>query len=307
MTHVELLWLNGLEPLSPPSLSHPYLLHPAYSTVSAFSMEIDPALLLLIPASPQQPQTHPIDRHYFPEISLGPDLLKEDFPALSDSWTRKAYESFKSRTTMGGVHGRPRRGSKAIKEDNENVMMTFVQDKNGVPVDGETAKAIRARAADLFSAIATLREDCVAATWGQVDSNGKDFFYTKICQFWLDLRMCAFNWKANAVGAIVYPRWYKHFKLEKQRKRQLENNEEDGQNKRQRKLGPSPPSSFPQLRSLSQSPPPPSLPPSPVVSSSEATATDSPSDTPTSSQQIIPVSLQSLERVAQLTALSVVH
>jgi len=39
--------------------------------------------------------THPLNHHYFPEILLGPDLVATDFPALSDSWTRKAYKSFK--------------------------------------------------------------------------------------------------------------------------------------------------------------------------------------------------------------------
>ena len=128
--------------------------------------------------------------------------------------------------------------------------MTFVQSKGGIPVDGETAQAIRVRATEIFYTIATHREDIVAPSWSLVDSNCKDFYRAKICQFWPDLRMCAFNWKADAVAGIVYSTWYRRFS----RKRRLSEHEE-GQVchcKRQRQQGPR---SGPEQAALSPSPP----------------------------------------------------
>ena len=89
-------------------------------------------------------------------------------------------------------------------------MMTYIQDKNGVPADRETAQMIHIRVTEILYMIGTHQEDNIAPTWGMVDSNRKDFYCAKICQFWPDLCMCAFNWKADAIGALIYPRWYGH-------------------------------------------------------------------------------------------------
>ena len=229
---------------------------------------------------------HTIGRHYFPEISLGPDLVATDFPAVSNSWTHRAFESSKTQTTVDGIHGRPLRGSKAIKEENRNVMMTYIQDKNGVPADGDTAKAIRRRAAELFHTIATLREDDVPSTWGQVDSNCKDFYRAKICQFWPDLRMCAFNWKADAIASVVYAKWYPQF----QGTQHLPADQEEvqgGKRKRQRQdvhppASPSPllSQSSSQLQEPVPSPSPPLPPTSPMEEEAPSTMTNPSTDTP---------------------------
>lgn len=146
--------------------------------------------------------------------------------------------------------------------------MSFIQDENGTPVDGKTAQAIRTHAAELFYTIATLQGDDVTPIWGQVDLNAKDFYRAKICQFWPNLQMCAFNWKADAIATVVYRYWYKCFTGEGSRKRYLQGAQEEQNSWSKR---------------LRQDPQPPSLPsPSQLSSSSQSSSLQ-----PSSSQLLL--------------------
>lgn len=117
----------------------------------------------------------------------------------------KSDELPDAQTSASGV---PRRG-KSAQSQGVNVMMMFIEDANGVPVDGFRVQAIRAHAKAVWNTIA--QAYAVPGKWGEATHEVLHFFYAAMYKAFEELRYCSNNWKACNIGTIDYPGWHKHY------------------------------------------------------------------------------------------------
>ena len=99
----------------------------------------------------------------------------------------------------------PQRGG-ARKSQNINVTMRFVEDADGVPVDGDRAGAMRRHARAIWDHFAT--KGIPVKTWTKTDSLNQQYYYSDMCRQFPELRLCDLNWKADKIAVDGYSSWY---------------------------------------------------------------------------------------------------
>jgi hypothetical protein len=99
----------------------------------------------------------------------------------------------------------PQRGG-ARKSQNINVTMQYMEDADGVPVDGDRAGAMRRHARAIWDHFAT--KGIPVKMWTKTDSLNQQYYYTDMCQQFPELRLCNLNWKADKIAMDTYSSWY---------------------------------------------------------------------------------------------------
>ena len=99
-----------------------------------------------------------------------------------------------------GIKGKKRRAAGI------NVNCGFVEDENGIPVDGYRISAISSRLRE------TWRECHVKGiappTWGKGTATFRDFVRLQIYHHSPELRLCEDHWKLDMIATTNYPGWY---------------------------------------------------------------------------------------------------
>jgi hypothetical protein len=100
---------------------------------------------------------------------------------------------------------KPSRGGKRASQG-INVAMRYVQDENGVIIDGHRATHIRTIAAGIWGALA----DAGGAplTWGKGSLAMKESYNKEMQQRFPELALCASDWKAEQIAIDNYPSFH---------------------------------------------------------------------------------------------------
>jgi hypothetical protein len=138
-----------------------------------------------------------------------PRLSPLDYP-LVKYWERKVWKSVidtRKDTSEVQTKGGSRGGTRSSK--GENVMMSYIEDSNGNPVDGNTASGIREFARTIWRSL--YDRGIAPETWGQATKDVRDEYCREMESEYPVLRFCSNHWKANALATAVYSQWYRTY------------------------------------------------------------------------------------------------
>ena len=134
------------------------------------------------------------------------NLSRSDYPEVK-YWTRQEWKIAENRRkdlsevpTGGGSRG----GARSAM--GENVMMLYIEEVDGQPVDGTIAAQIREFARSIWRGF--YKQKMAPDTWGEVDDKVQDYFVCEMEERWTVLRYCDNHWKANAIATSLYSQWY---------------------------------------------------------------------------------------------------
>jgi len=153
---------------------------------------------------------------------IAPSTLSSDLPSAKSSplsqldyplvkyWEKKEWKSVagsKKDTSEVQTKTSSRGGTRSSK--GENVMMLYIEDANGIPIDGNIASGIRDHARSIWR---SLYERGIAPdTWGQATKEVREEFCREMEKEYHVLRLCDNHWKANALATAVYSQWYRTY------------------------------------------------------------------------------------------------
>ena len=165
---------------------------------------------LEVGASPEPQSTLPLEMTTSPAKTYS----RSEYPKIT-YWTRQEWNDApenkkKTSPIVAGARG----GERSLK--GENVMMLFLQNKDGTPVNGIEAAYIR----DFTRAIwrGLYLRGMAPETWGDASLDVKNDYIFEMEKKWEVLRYCENNWKANTIATLIYSQWY-HVFDSKMRKR----------------------------------------------------------------------------------------
>jgi hypothetical protein len=84
--------------------------------------------------------------------------------------------------------------------------MQFVEDADGVPVDGDRAGAMRQHAWAIWDHFAM--KGIPVKTWTKTDLLNQQYYYSDMCRQFPELCLCDLNWKADKIAVDGYSSWY---------------------------------------------------------------------------------------------------
>jgi hypothetical protein len=125
-------------------------------------------------------------------------------------WNRKIWKSIAgTRKDTFEVQTKNRSCGGTRSSKGENVMMLYIEDANGTPIDGNTASGIRELARSIWR---NLYERGIAPeTWGQATMEVCEEFCREMESEYLVLRLCNYHWKANTIATAIYSQWHRTY------------------------------------------------------------------------------------------------
>ena len=136
-------------------------------------------------------------------------LSQMDYP-LVKFWEKKSWKNFSSTRkdaseveTKAGARG----GTRSSR--GENVMMLYVEDASGTPIDGNIASGMRDLARSIWRSL--YERGIAPETWGQATKEVREEYFQDMESNYPVLRLCDNHWKANSLATTIYSQWYKTY------------------------------------------------------------------------------------------------
>lgn len=86
--------------------------------------------------------------------------------------------------------------------------MRYVEDQFGMVVDGYRASEMRKCARSIWNCLA--QSGKAPKKWGKVDVETSRQYRREMCSRFPELRLCAYDWKADQIATDNYPNWALH-------------------------------------------------------------------------------------------------
>lgn len=139
--------------------------------------------------------TTPLDRKDYPNVPIWTHT-----EILNAAKTEKKQNGLASMEDSKSL-----RGPSRLAETNENVMLKFVTDERGSPVDGGRAREIKKRARAIWNHLHTINK--APAVWSAADAQARDYFACEMETAFPELRLCESSCKAHRVATLIYAGW----------------------------------------------------------------------------------------------------
>jgi hypothetical protein len=136
-------------------------------------------------------------------------LSCSDYPRIR-FWMQREWTTYKSSINNSSHPEKassPRGGSRASL--GENVRLIYIDHEDGMPIDSDTAIAMRRLARSIWSSFYSC--GIAPVKWGDATKEVRDEFFREMEARWPVLRYCDSNWKTNHIATLNYPQWYKEF------------------------------------------------------------------------------------------------
>ena len=136
-------------------------------------------------------------------------LAQRDYP-LVKYWDRKIWKTLagsKKDTSEVETKGSSCGGTRSSM--GENVMMLYIEDASGTPIDGNTASGIREFARSIWRSF--YERGIAPETWGQATKEVREEYWREMENEYHVLRFCNNHWKANAIATSIYSQWYRTY------------------------------------------------------------------------------------------------
>jgi hypothetical protein len=153
-----------------------------------------------------------------------PPLLQHDYP-LVKYWEKRVWKGVagsKKDTSEVQTKNGSRGGTRSSK--GENVMMLYIEDADGLPIDGNIAGGMREFARSIWRSL--YERGIAPETWGQATKEVREEYCQEMESEYPVLRLCNNHWKANALATAIYSQWRRIYDR-KSRACQDDNNNED--------------------------------------------------------------------------------
>ncbi|KAG0698105.1 hypothetical protein DFH29DRAFT_878234 [Suillus ampliporus] len=137
------------------------------------------------------------------------ELNQVEFPSVK-SWTKKGWQEqypLSTSAVPGSSLKKSARGSRRMVQG-INVSCTYLQDENGVPVSAQRAKAIRTKMLSCFRQLHT--QGLAPESIGQASLDILKWLVHTLRKEYLELRLCADNWKTMRLMTDNYSQWYSY-------------------------------------------------------------------------------------------------
>ena len=132
----------------------------------------------------------PLDKARYPDVKY---------------WRKNEWNRRPTTTTVvnaqAGVKGRQRRAAGI------NVNCGFVEDEDGIPVDGYRVTAISNRFREVWRECHS--RGIAPPTWGKGSATFRDFVRIQMYKYASELRLCEDHWKLDFLATMNYPGWYR--------------------------------------------------------------------------------------------------
>ena len=138
-----------------------------------------------------------------------PPLSHLDYPRVK-YWDKNVWKSVagnRKNTSELQIKTSCRGGTRSSK--GENVMMLYIEDENGVPVDGTITGGMRELARSIWRSL--YERGLAPETWGQATKDIRDEYFREMESEYHVLRLCDNHWKANALATAIYSQWHKTY------------------------------------------------------------------------------------------------
>lgn len=155
------------------------------------------------------------------------ELDPADYRSVN-SWTKKDWQEHfppSSSAVPGSFSMKSARGSKRMAQG-INVSCTYLQDENGVPVSAQRAKVIRTTMLSCFRQLHT--KGLAPESIGQASLDVIKWLVHTLRKEYLELRLCADNWKTTKLMIDNYSQWYNYHIKKKGGKRVKTESEDMG-------------------------------------------------------------------------------
>ncbi|KAG6876753.1 hypothetical protein C0992_011883 [Termitomyces sp. T32_za158] len=124
-----------------------------------------------------------------------PSLNKDDFPQVKN-WTRQEYTTAKKKKAT----------ITSLRSTTENSANSYIETKEGEPVDKVVMHQVRAHARHLWRSLHS--RGIAPPTWAAATLEAYNYYEHHMCQKFPELSYGANNWKAHMVATENYPSWY---------------------------------------------------------------------------------------------------
>src|ERR1700722_5502086 len=136
-------------------------------------------------------------------------LSKTEYPQVH-YWTKKQWDNKKD--TLGSTkinQNAPQRGKTRIA-NGENMALRFIEDSNGVVVDGYQVNKMRTLSNQIWT---HLHDQGVSpVTWAQGSHIIQSYYHSTMYDRFPKLQLCEGHWKVDQIAISSYPGWYRNHK-----------------------------------------------------------------------------------------------
>ena len=140
-------------------------------------------------------------------------LVQSDYPAIK-YWSKldwKKTENIRRDSSDLEAKGGGRGGARSSK--GKNVMMLYIENADGSPIDGALASSIREFARLIWREFHS--QGIAPEKWGDAPRDVRDRYCYEMETAFVVLRYCEDHWKAHAVATAIYSQWYHVFNKKK--------------------------------------------------------------------------------------------
>ncbi|KAF7363169.1 hypothetical protein MVEN_00669400 [Mycena venus] len=135
-----------------------------------------------------------------------PILQRSDHPRV-EFWHFHEYKNHLELTKGESNTDDPKPRGSSRAAQGINVTMRYVQDADGVTIDGFRATAIRGLATKLF--VMAEASGVAPPTWNKGSLEFQSKFSAEICQKFPEMGLCANDWKVQHMATKMYSSWYR--------------------------------------------------------------------------------------------------
>jgi hypothetical protein len=132
--------------------------------------------------------------------------FKKDWIDWTDQKTaERATETMAERTAESSRKGKGKGKGKGRGPPGINVSMRYVQDAEGVVIDGYRASDIRGYARLIWDKFSSSGR--APKTWSKASLDVASDYQDQMCRHFPELALCDSNWKADKIATDNYPNW----------------------------------------------------------------------------------------------------
>jgi hypothetical protein len=110
------------------------------------------------------------------------------------------------------------------------VKMLYVEDENGVPVDGHRATEIRRITRSIWVHLASVGK--APKSWMKADILTAEHYRREMKRHFPELQLCELDWKSDQIAIENYPSWHTNYFKEEIRPKSSDTDDSIHQNKR---------------------------------------------------------------------------
>lgn len=160
-------------------------------------MKAVPTLLRTNDPQPLLPAFEDINNTY-------PDELNQRHYPLVNFWRLQDWKEHEEREELAEKKSNPKGAVQASK--GVNVATLYVEDEEGIPINGFQARELRNAAYRIFHEL--MARSIAPQTWGTIRSPASKYYHREMNIAFPILALCANRWKGERLASKIYSSWY---------------------------------------------------------------------------------------------------